>query len=93
MAGEFFEGLPQAGQAFGPGVFIAGPHFHAEADPQIGHKITVINVAGTSGLLYLWDPLVQGRAMPRASSACLRGSGLPCGLTEVWHASSSAAAL
>ena len=53
MAGDFFESLPKSGQAFGGGVFIAGAHFYAEADAQICHEITVIDVAGASGLLWV----------------------------------------
>ena len=44
-------GLPQAGQDFDSGVFVAGTHFRAKADPDAGHKITVIHMAGTPRLL------------------------------------------
>ena len=64
MAGKFSGGLPQAGQAFGSGVFVAGTHFHAKADLEVGHKITVIHMAGTPHLLGIitnfapsWRPL------------------------------------
>ena len=43
--------MPQAGLVFGSGMFVAGTHFHAKADLEVGHKITVINMAGTSWLL------------------------------------------
>ena len=51
MAGEFFEGLPEAGQSFGGGVFVAGTHFDAEADAEVGDEVAVVDVAGTAGFL------------------------------------------
>ena len=49
MAGEFFEGLPEARQAFGGRVFVAGTHFDTETDTQVGDEVAVIDVAGTTG--------------------------------------------
>lgn len=51
VAGELFERLPEAGQAFGGGVLVSGAHFHAEADAQIGREVAVVDVAGAAGLL------------------------------------------
>ncbi len=51
LAGEFFQGLPESGQAFGGGVFVAGAHFDSEADAQVRHEVTVIDVAGAAGFL------------------------------------------
>jgi hypothetical protein len=51
LAGEFFEGLPESWQAFGGGVFVAGTHFDAEADAQVGDEVAVIDVAGAAGFL------------------------------------------
>jgi hypothetical protein len=51
LAGELFEGLPESGQAFGGGVFVARAHFDAEADAQVGDEVTVIDVAGAAGFL------------------------------------------
>jgi ribosomal protein L11 methylase PrmA len=41
--------LPESGQAFGGGVFVAGTYFDTQTDAQVGNEITVIDVAGTSG--------------------------------------------
>ena len=51
MTGKFFQGLPKSGETFGGGGFIAGADIDAEADAEIGHEITVIDVAGAAGLL------------------------------------------
>ena len=53
--------MPQAGLAFGSGMLVAGTHFHAKADPEVGHKITVINMAGASrflGIIANFRPLL-----------------------------------
>mgnify|MGYP006866084300 CR=1 FL=1 len=51
VAGEFSKGLPEVGEAFGGGVFVAGAHFDAEADAKVGDEVAVINVAGAAGFL------------------------------------------
>ena len=51
MAGQFFEVLPEPGQALGGGVFVAGANFHAEAEAKVGHEVAVIDVAGAAGFL------------------------------------------
>ena len=51
VAREFFQGLPESGQPLGGGVLVAGAHFDAEADAQVRHEVTVINVTGTAGFL------------------------------------------
>lgn len=48
VAGEFFQGLPEPGQAFGSGVFVAGAHFNTEANAQVGDEVAGIDMAGTT---------------------------------------------
>jgi hypothetical protein len=51
VTGEFVESLPESGQTFGGGVFVAGTHLHAEADAQVGNEVAVIDVTGAAGFL------------------------------------------
>jgi len=51
VARKFFQGLPEAGQAFGSGVFVAGAHLNTKADAQVGNEVAVIDMAGTSRFL------------------------------------------
>jgi len=51
VARKFFQGLPEAGQTLGCGVFIAGADFNTEANAQVGDEVTVIDMAGTSRFL------------------------------------------
>lgn len=68
VAGELFERLPEAGQAFGGGVLVAGPHFHAEADAQICHEVAVMDVAGAAGLLRVVADLRSSLTVPSMPS-------------------------
>jgi hypothetical protein len=51
VAGEFFSPTPESRQALGGGVLVAGTHFDAEADAEIGDEVAVIDVAGAAGFL------------------------------------------
>jgi len=51
VAGEFSQGLPESGQSFGCGAFVAGADFDAGAEAQVGDKVAVVNVAGATGFL------------------------------------------
>lgn len=49
MTGKFIQHRPESAETFGGGVFVAEVHFDAEADAEIRHEITVIDVTGSTG--------------------------------------------